>query len=65
MRNTCKTQCKMAYDCDSTVFALVILSNTTLYDNKLTSIIDIYFYETFSTITQTFSACAQLFRHPV
>ena len=55
----------MACDCDSTVFALVILSNTTLYDNKLTSIIDIYFYETFSTITQTFSARDQLFRHPV
>jgi len=37
----------------------------TLYDNNLTSIIDIYFYETFYTLTQTFSACAQLFRHPV
>jgi hypothetical protein len=28
-------------------------------------IIDIYFYETFSTPTQNFSACAQLFKHPV
>ncbi len=36
-----------------------------IYDNDLTSIIDIYFYETFSTLTQTFSTCAQLFRHPV
>ena len=35
------------------------------YDNDLSSIINIYFYETFSTLTQTFSACAQLFRHPV
>jgi len=25
----------------------------------------IYTFETFSTFTQTFSACAQLFRHPV
>jgi hypothetical protein len=36
-----------------------------LYDNDYSSIIDIYFYETFATPTQTFSACAQLFRHPV
>jgi hypothetical protein len=31
------------------------------YDNDYSLIIDIYYYETFSTLTQTFSACAQLF----
>jgi hypothetical protein len=36
-----------------------------LYDNDYSLIIDIYFYETFSTLTQTSAACAQLFRHPV
>ncbi len=36
-----------------------------LYDNNYSSIIKIYFYETFSTLTQTFSTCIQLFRHPV
>ncbi len=36
-----------------------------IYDNDYLSIINIYLYETFSTPTQTFSACAQLFRHPV
>ncbi len=30
-----------------------------IYDNNYTLIIDIYFYETFSTLTQTFSACTQ------
>ncbi len=39
--------------------------NKMIYDNDYSSIIDIYFYETFSTLTQTFSACAQLLRHPV
>ncbi len=34
-------------------------------DNDYSLIIDIYFYDTFSTLTQTFSACNQLFRHPV
>jgi hypothetical protein len=38
---------------------------TLIYHNNNSSIIDIYFYETFSSQTQTFSACAQLFRHPV
>jgi len=42
-----------------------LLPPIVIYNNDLTSIIDIYFYETFSTLTQTFSACAQLFRHPV
>ncbi len=36
-----------------------------IYNNNYSSIIDIYFFDTFSTLTQTFSACAQLFRHPV
>ncbi len=36
-----------------------------IYDNNYSSIIDIYFYETFSTLSQTFSTCAKLFRHPV
>ncbi len=36
-----------------------------VYDNDYSSIIDRYFYDTFSTLTQTFNACAQLFRHPV
>jgi hypothetical protein len=36
-----------------------------LYNNDYSSIIDIYFYDTFSTLTQTFSTRAQLFRHPV
>jgi len=36
-----------------------------IYDNDYSSVIDIYFYATFSTLTQTFSAFTQLFRHPV
>ncbi len=36
-----------------------------VYDNNYSSIINIYFYETFSTLFQTFCAYAQLFRHPV
>jgi hypothetical protein len=36
-----------------------------IYDNDLSSIIDIYFYDSFSTLSQIFGAYAQLFRHPV
>ncbi len=64
------------YDCINIdqfkIFALTkhsLLLSTSLkvkiYDNDYLSIIDIYFYETFSTPTQTFSACARLFRQPV
>ncbi len=35
------------------------------YDNDESSIIDIYFYDTFSTLTQTLRAHDQLFRHTV
>ncbi len=36
-----------------------------IYNKDYSSIIDIYYYNTFSTLTQTFRARAQLFRHPV
>jgi len=35
-----------------------------LYDNDYSSIIDIYFYETFSTPSWTFSALAQTLKTP-
>ncbi len=37
----------------------------TLYDNDYSSIIDIYFYEAFSTLNHTLALALQLFRHPV
>ncbi len=36
-----------------------------LYDNDFTSIINIHFYETYSTSNLYKSARASLFRHPV
>ncbi len=42
-----------------------ILVEGQLNNNDFTSIIDIYFYETFSTLIKTISACTSLFRHPV
>jgi len=36
-----------------------------IYNNDYSLFIDIYFYETFSTLTQTYNACAQFFRCPV
>jgi hypothetical protein len=51
---------------DMTLSIVIVSSNTQLiYNNNYSSIIDIDFYETFSTLSQTFSAHAQLFRHPV
>jgi hypothetical protein len=43
--------------CLTSVISLQILQ---LYNNDYSLIIDIYFYEAFSTLT-----CAQLFKHPV
>ncbi len=45
--------------------SITLPSQTILYNKNYSLIIDIYYYETFSTPTQTFSACTQLFIHPV